>query len=573
MAVILLLLALACFLAIYLLADNDPSQPPPQPEDGKDRSKHDEPAPLWTRPFPPGIFAANPPQTLRMTRSVLDEIKRTIGNQPAEQGGMLGGQRQDGVVRQFVFDQSAQRDCASYSPNCDFLKQLLREQWNPADINLLGFVHSHPASCRSPSNGDLEYAERILQHNPEMPLLLLPIVQSRPNSGRFELLPFAAVRDGDKVRVIEMNLDVIEDRARPAIAQPAVKKLRHPVHEPVVQFDDAGSSLAETFTRVGAAYDLSRLASSRIVAVGTGGAAQFLEDMARAGLAEFILLDPDTVSESNLATQQVYRRDLGRPKVDCLAERIHDINPHAHVVALAQRLDDLDDAELTRLASTPLRTWKCQAGPMWGMAGVSVPVEVAIAPARTVLCGFTDNFEAQARVNRLALQLGLPSLSAQVYHEGRGAEITFTFPGVTQACQRCALSSRYKEYLHNGFKNNVTSDGTPIFATARLNALKGFVLLALLHHGSDHPRWGKLLERIGHRNLIQIRMDPDLPLKTFAKVFAGADSERVLFDDVIWLPQKPDCPANGFPLCPDCGGTADLRNAIGTFDDTRAMRR
>lgn len=102
--------------------------------------------------------------------------------------------------------------------------------------------------------------------------------------------------------------------------------------------------------------------------------------------------------------------------------------------------------------------------------------------------------------------------------------------------------------------------------------MKGFLALALLQHGSPHPRWGKLLERIGSRNLVQIRMDPDLDVPAFARVFGGGDQERILFDDVVWLPQKPDCLANGFPTCPDCGGTGDLRNIRGTFADTRPMR-
>ena len=115
----------------------------------------------------------------------------------------------------------------------------------------------------------------------------------------------------------------------------------------------------------------------------------------------------------------------------------------------------------------------------------------------------------------------------------------------------------------------MTSDGTPIFATTRLNSLKGFIALALLHHNTDHPRWGKLLERIGNRNLIQIRMDPDLgqtlKLGIFDRVFGGGDTSRILFDDVVWLPQKPDNPENGFPACPECGGTGDLSQAIGTI--------
>src|SRR5205807_9646155 len=108
----------------------------------------------------------------------------------------------------------------------------------------------------------------------------------------------------------------------------------------------------------------------------------------------------------------------------------------------------------------------------------------------TLLCGLTDQLLAQARVNRLGLQFGIPSLCAQMYQFGQVAEITFSFPGVTSACHRCMLSSRYKAYLRRGCRNAVSSDGVPIFATMRLNALVGMIALALLHHGTNHRLWG-----------------------------------------------------------------------------------
>lgn len=334
---------------------------------------------------------------------------------------------------------------------------------------------------------------------------------------------------------------------------------------------NGSTSTAETFRRVRDAYDLERMAASSVVYVGVGGAATFAEELARAGVGRHVLIDPDIVSETNLATQQVYRRDLGRPKVECVAERIRDINPLAEVVPLQVALDDLDDVGF------------------WQLVGVTTtPTGSEQHRGVTILCGLTDSFPAQARVNRLALHFGLPSLCAQVYREGRGAEITFTYPGVTPACQRCILLSRYEMYLERGFRNDVGSGGSPIFATTRLNALKGFLALGLLHHGMErwvippgdglqeiarpgYQRWGTLLERVGNRNLVQIRMDPDLAqtlgLTVFDRVFGNGDQDRILFDEVVWLPQQPE----NDPPCPDCGGTGDLREVLGTFADTRIM--
>src|SRR2546425_439610 len=119
---------------------------------------------------------------------------------------------------------------------------------------------------------------------------------------------------------------------------------------------------------------------SRLIYIGAGGAASVIEDLRRAGVGQHVLIEPDGGSEANLATQQTYRRDLGRSKVECIAERIKDINPDAVVLALDKSLDAIDDEEFERLATKGLE------GRM---------------PVRTLICGFTDNFDAQARAHRL----------------------------------------------------------------------------------------------------------------------------------------------------------------------------
>src|SRR5205823_234323 len=104
-----------------------------------------------------------------------------------------------------------------------------------------------------------------------------------------------------------------------------------------------------TFLRVQNAYDLDHLRHARIVAVGCGGAAEFIEMLARAGVGEFVLIDRDVVTASNLATQQTYRRDIGRLKVEAIAERIVDINPDTRVKTIYLFSDQLTDRDFNRL--------------------------------------------------------------------------------------------------------------------------------------------------------------------------------------------------------------------------------
>ncbi len=504
---------------------------------------------------------------LTLTWTQLEELIGSIGVRQAESGGMLGGR--NGKVSHYIFDEHSRVARATYTPDHHFLNRILKKEWNPQGIRLLGFVHSHPGMNDCPSIGDEEYASRILDAIDDLDSLWLPIINTIPDTGCFRLTPWQARRQRKGVQVERGMVRVIDAPAHSPLVvagQPVLEAVRRdePMQEimigkpqrrsHVMKVADqrAAFSPDRTFERVRDAYDLEVMHNSRLIAVGAGGAAEWLEQLARAGLGQFVLIDPDVVEEPNLATQQTYRKDIGRPKVECIAERILDINPGATVIALPKSLDELSDAEIRKL---------CLAE-----AGAAHPVH------KVVLAGLTDDFHAQARVNRLALHLGLPSLCAQVYREGRAAEVTFTYPGITPACHRCILSKRYEAY-ENGYKNDVTSHGTPIFSTARLNAIKGFILLAMLHHGSAHPRWGGLLKRIGNRNLIQVRMDPDLAstlgIGIFDKVQDPAFRDRFLFDETVWLPQQHEAPETGYEQpCPDCGGSGDLRTAIGKFEDT-----
>lgn len=484
---------------------------------------------------------------LCLARDVYDAIASTVGSMKAEQGGALGWREDERIVRYFRFDDTAARTGATYSPDDKSLNAMFRRDWNPRGIRLAGFVHSHPPGFARPSCGDLAYAKRILAAIPDLPYLALPIAQTVPDTGEFRLVPFLVVRDGDQVVARRVELDVLDG---------LVGVPREPIQAVPIQ---AGPQDL-TFDRVGDAYDLTRMARSRVVAVGVGGAASFIEDLARCGVGEFVLIDPDLVAETNIATQQVYRKDIGSPKVSALARRLRDINPAVRVRETAASLDDLDDEEMRALCRDPI------GGP---------------APAVTLLCGLTDNFFAQARINALALHLGVPSLCAQVWHEGRGAEITFTYPGLTPACHRCILESRYRAFLAEGYVNDVTSRGTPIFATSRLNSIKGFLALALLHHlpdgqpGGSQNRFSGLASRIADRNLLQIRLDPDLSdalgIRTFDRVFDGSDRSSLFFDETVWRAQEPQRSGDHGP-CPDCGGTGDLRDVAGTFADTGDIR-
>ena len=478
------------------------------------------------------------PEALRMSAAVHRQIMGAIGTKLPENGMLLGGDPADFIVRHVVFDDGAERSGSTYSPDHVRLNSLLTDWWRPSGIRLLGFVHSHPGQFARPSGGDLHYADVILKANPHLERLLMPIVTVSPEP---VVHPFVVLRTAEGVTAVPAALEILDEVLVSASAKPT--------QVPAVAAETLSPRQIResTFRRVVGAYDLPHLRHCRVVVVCVGGAAGFVEDLTRAGVFDLVLVDPDVVSATNLATQHVCRRDLGRPKVEALADRLRDINPAVEVLAHQADFNAFTETEIENLLG----------------------LDAARPPIRTLLCGCTDNFFAQARVNRAGLQHGVPTLCAQVYAQGRGVELTFTYPGVTPACHRCILRTRYEAYLEQGYENTVRSDGTPISSTTRLNATKFVLAMALLHHGTTHPRWGRLLERIGNRNLVQLRLDPDLALPVFERVLAG---DRIFFDEAVWLPQQPEGPAVGRAACPDCGGTGDLRLAIGSIADTRVSR-
>src|SRR2546421_1221179 len=150
------------------------------------------------------------PEKLTLSPFVFEQIRQTIGSMPAEQGGILGGERKPGRVEvtHFSFDEAASnRSGVAYTPNNAFLNRVIKQEWRPRGVEYVGSIHSHPAFCTRPSAGDEIYAKRILE-TLELPYLLVPIVTTIADTGKFQLHQYAAVCDGNNIEVIEQELFV-----------------------------------------------------------------------------------------------------------------------------------------------------------------------------------------------------------------------------------------------------------------------------------------------------------------------------------------------------------------------------
>ena len=78
---------------------------------------------------------------------------------------------------------------------------------------------------------------------------------------------------------------------------------------------------------------LMKLHNSKVAIFGIGGVGGYVvEALARSGVRNFVLIDNDVVSESNINRQIIATYNtIGKYKVDVMKDRILDINPQAEV--------------------------------------------------------------------------------------------------------------------------------------------------------------------------------------------------------------------------------------------------
>ncbi|WP_413207708.1 Mov34/MPN/PAD-1 family protein [Rhodospirillum sp. A1_3_36] len=149
--------------------------------------------------------------TMRISRYAYDAIRNTIGQYPAERGGMLLSSTGDYTITDYVFDAGAATTGVAYNPNTAFLNRELYGR----DDHFVGIVHSHPPSFRRLSGQDQRAAWSNLTSpgNPHLRAYLMPLVMTVPDTGCFELIPFIVVchsgGDGEVV-VSAVDLTVLD---------------------------------------------------------------------------------------------------------------------------------------------------------------------------------------------------------------------------------------------------------------------------------------------------------------------------------------------------------------------------
>ena len=82
---------------------------------------------------------------------------------------------------------------------------------------------------------------------------------------------------------------------------------------------------------------LDRLRAAHVAVVGVGGVGSWVvEGLARSGVGALTLIDLDDVCLTNVNRQlPALDGNVGRPKVDAIAERVRLINPHCRITTVS----------------------------------------------------------------------------------------------------------------------------------------------------------------------------------------------------------------------------------------------
>lgn len=472
--------------------------------------------------------ADRPLLTVHVSATVLANLQVTVELNPLESVALLFADARGAVCHSVVGGSRA--TSAGDQPGPGPLERAAEWVRIHLGLELAGLARFQPPGTRGPSAADRRWANRVMSER-RTRCLHLPVVQVDPGGRACQLTWWMAE-------------PTTGPPPTPARVRPATVTTR-------------ASTDQAWLARVAEAADMRRLATSRVVASGVGGARSALEDLARSGVSQFVLIDPDRIEAANIATQHVHRDELGLPKVVAAAAGIRRINPDALVVPIQREVEQVLDGGL--LSTTLLHR------PLGGSA-----VE------RTVLGAWTDRHEPNAYVARVGLSEGIPVVFTDLYAGASAGAVFFVDPERSVACHRCWVPGRY-DHHETGGNNTATSYGAQAWATTRLNSLKVRMVLALLQVGTSSPAGqeaARLLRRLARTPVGLVRLAVDAADRTridsfdrFRQSIDPVYRDAIVADDTIWLPVLPKAG------CRQCGGTGHLsirRPASGRADQRSA---
>ena len=101
--------------------------------------------------------------------------------------------------------------------------------------------------------------------------------------------------------------------------------------------------------RLNSCLDTNHVRASHVAIIGAGGSSDFIKNLARCGVSQFTVIDPDFVESANVARQGFRQDQVGMRKVSGVAAAIRTISPAAIVHELPIDVTKLDDQSVKQV--------------------------------------------------------------------------------------------------------------------------------------------------------------------------------------------------------------------------------
>ena len=182
------------------------------------------------------------------------------------------------------------------------------------------------------------------------------------------------------------------------------------------------------FSRNAGLLESSVMNAKSALIIGCGSVGSFIAlELARAGVGSFILVDSDTLEIQNICRHQLGFRDLGRYKVDAVADAIRNINPAAQIIKYKGIVQDM-------------------------------PTEYLDEFEDGIVIGTGDNRESSAFGNDLAKALQVPFVSTGCWQRAHAGECFYWYPNAGLPLYREAFANLISDERPTAHQNYFADD-------------------------------------------------------------------------------------------------------------------
>lgn len=191
------------------------------------------------------------------------------------------------------------------------------------------------------------------------------------------------------------------------------------------------------FSRNKGILETDIMTQKRAVILGCGSVGSLVAmELARSGVAHFLLVDADTMEYHNICRHQCGIEDVGDLKVNALKRKLMNINPKVEVATFGGIFQNIPKEMLDNFC----------------------------VPFETVFVGCADNRMADVYANRISILYDAFFISIGFWERAYAGEIFYHIPGKNMPCYECALGdggsmSGRVEANHHVYSNQENLEG------------------------------------------------------------------------------------------------------------------